>query len=254
MHVRKILFALLAIFLIGCAAETTVVRVTPQEPAQPQQPSAPAQNATAQQPVQPSQPSQPSGPSNKDLYLKDVLISTLYPDPGESFEVSPDIHNRGTEKIDKFDYTINIMKDGNIVKTDTIIYSGGLDVGEKTRPDHVYSFKDEGAYKVEVSVDAFNSINEFDETNNEITKTISINKPSNYTSKVQDSASMGTCTDSDGGKVYGQKGTCQDGASYLAPFADFCDTPSKLVELYCSNNRCQQEQRTCQCVSGICIS
>ena len=60
-----------------------------------------------------------------------------------------------------------------------------------------------------------------------------------------------TCTDSDGGKNYYQKGTVTvDGTSYT----DYCLDENRLIEYYCSNNQMRFDTYACSygCENGAC--
>jgi hypothetical protein len=81
----------------------------------------------------------------------------------------------------------------------------------------------------------------------------SITASSELKLNVQESeAPSGTCTDTDNGKVYTLKGTCTDNAAYSAGFHDFCSSNTKLVEMYCKEGQCVQEEHSCVCVEGAC--
>jgi hypothetical protein len=65
------------------------------------------------------------------------------------------------------------------------------------------------------------------------------------------------CTDSDGGKNYLVKGTCNNGTSIS--YADYCTYSSQLVEYYCAGSNCLSEIKYCPslgsyyCNDGRCI-
>ncbi len=201
--------------------------------------------------------------SNKDLKLKSIMASTVYPKQYEDFEISFTVENPGKEKIDKFEYSLKITKQG--VSGETLAKSSfeesteAIPAGGKIKIRKEYSLSDLGAYSIEIKLDPDNKIKEKDEANNKAVADITVIKPTGSTANNSDNEGpapkpSGTCVDTDGGKVYTKKGKCTDQGMYIAGFNDFCTSDTKIIELYCKEGECVQEEHSCVCEEGACSS
>ncbi|MCG2686811.1 hypothetical protein L6278_01575 [Candidatus Parcubacteria bacterium] len=107
-----------------------------------------------------------------------------------------------------------------------------------------------GENKIKISVDDDNFVNESNENNNTLTKTINITQEPTL-----------TCTDTDGGKDYYKKGTA-NGVAYwgqslpASDLADNCSSSIKVNEMWCdSDGYVHQESYDCPygCANDACI-
>jgi len=186
----------------------------------------------------------------KDLALANVLISTLYPKSNEPFEIKMTVLNNGSEEISNFEYSVEIYKEGNIVKQDRQTYEAKLDKNTSIKITRQYILKEGGDYTIKILVDPSNVIEEFDEKNNEKTIEISVSQ-SNITVSVTTNQT-GLCSDSDGGKNYKIKGTCS--GKNAINVVDGC-IDSTLLEWYCDKyDNCQQVEYRCVCKEGACLT
>lgn len=201
--------------------------------------------------------------SNKDLKLRSILSSTMYPKQYVDFEISFNAENPGKEKIDKFEYSIKITKQGvsgeTIIKSDSEESTESIPAGGKIKIRKEYSLSDIGTYSIEVNLDPNNKIKEKDETNNRAVTDVTVVKQTG--SATNTSANelpapkpSGNCVDTDGGKIYTKKGKCTDQGSYIAGLNDFCISATKIIELYCKEGECVQEEHNCVCAEGACSS
>lgn len=240
-----------ALLFVACAKETKVVKVE-EKPAG----EMPAINETqAENATQPTTGQQPSQPSDNDLSIDKLLLSTVYPDVGETFEVKVTIANNGRKDIVNFEYSIEIYKGSDIVKQDRQTYSGTINKSASIKITREYSLAEIGSYEVIAKIDPSNAIAEFDEANNEKSATLTVTATSNVTQVTNktSTSTSGLCTDSDGGKTYNVKGTCA--GKNAAGLIDVCIESTLLWEWYCdAYDNCQHIERTCRCKEGICIS
>jgi len=113
--------------------------------------------------------------SDYDLAIDKVLISTLYPDVGERFEIKLYVKNEGTEKFETFNYRIKITTEaGSSVESDSQTYPSNLVTGDTVKITKDYSIDSAGTYKINIKLDPNNNISEKDESNNEYEKTVVI--------------------------------------------------------------------------------
>ncbi len=253
------------LILTGC--QKTKVISAKEIPKETEKPAAPAQpnttvstkNASTAKNVsaeaKPAVTATADSSSKKDLNLAGVLADTIYPKSNEIFEVTLTVENAGLEKIDSFEYLVNIMKDGVLQKFDRGERNEGLVAGGKVKLRSEFSLSSAGKYTIEASVDPSNAVKEFDESNNGKTTTITIVAPSAETTQENEApapAPSGTCTDTDNGKIYTLKGKCTDSGAYSAGFNDFCISATRLVEMYCKSGECVQEEHACSCSEGKC--
>src|SRR3989338_2243093 len=264
---KKILFLIIfLVFIAGCAEEgVKVVKVTPGEEARTitpspepnQTPSAPATTPAATTNTTSNATSAPvaQGTSTKaDLEITNFFLSSLNAGQNEAFEIKFKIKNAGSAEISNFEYSVKIMKGNNVVKTDIYNYTQVLGVGTTTdRMELSYFLSDTGSYDIIVKLDPFNAFAEPKETNNEGKQKINIVEGNKTTTGSATNTSSGSCTDSDGGKVYNTKGSCSD--SVVSNMQDICIDVNELWEVYCdSDSRCAfEKEHTCYCQEGKCV-
>ncbi len=256
------LVLVLTLLLTGCSRGTTVIsaKEIPNKTAEAEKPVPAQPNAVVNTTKNISAEKKPAAPaaadssSKKDLKLVNILASTIYPQPNELFDVTANVQNPGQEKIDSFEYLINIMKGGALEKTQRG-EGGELPAGGKIKIKNEFSLSSKGEYVIEVILDPGNKVKEFNEANNNNTFTINVVAPSNTTTHANEVAapvSSGACTDTDGGLIYTAKGKCTDQGAYSAGFNDFCSSSTELVEMYCKNGVCAQTNHYCSCSEGAC--
>ncbi len=222
------------------------------------QSTAPASNATA--------PAGQGTPTKADLAVSNFLMSTIYPLPGEDFDVSFKIKNVGTESIKNFAYNIKIMKGNDVIKSEDYPYNTTIDAGGLTsKIGNTYNLN-EGIYALTLTLDSGNAFKEPDESNNIKKQTfsaqqvISSNESSTAThsssnssrnSSSSNSSSNSGCTDTDGGANYNVKGICTD--RFGQNIGDICLDVNKLWEWSCVSGRCVYAEHTCSCLEGKCV-
>jgi hypothetical protein len=249
----------LTLLFTSCDKGTKVISANeiPNKTAEAQKPAASAQNTATNVSAKntPAASAASDSSSKKDLKLATILTSTLYPKTNEIFEVTATVENAGLEKIDSFEYLINIMKGGALEKTQRGERSEGAIVGGKVKIRNEFSLSSTGEYVVEVIIDPSNKVKEFDETNNQNTATFNVMAPSTTTTQENEAPApkpSGTCTDTDNGKIYTVKGKCTDQVAYIAGFNDFCTSDGELIEMYCKDGECVQDTHNCLCAEGAC--
>lgn len=188
--------------------------------------------------------------AKKDLELKSVLASTIYPEVDELFDLTIKIKNTGTEDIASFDYLIKISKGAVLEKSQYETYDEALPAGEDIRIKKEYYLSETDTYSIEIRIDPGDLIEEKSETNNEETIDITVVEPSGDSGPEPEPSD--SCTDTDNGKAYSTKGKCTDQMTYSAGFNDFCLSSTMLMEMYCKDGRCEQEKHACSCVEGAC--
>ena len=266
---RLFVFLILLVFIAGCAEQgVKVVKVGQGETPQTTAPAVPVQNA--QQNQTPAANNTPAAPVNQgastkaDLGVTGYYLSILNAEPNEDFEVKFKITNSGTAAISNFEYSVKIMKGNDVIKSDVYNYSQELAAGASSeRIVLTYYMSDTGSYDVIVKLDPFNAYAEPNENNNEGKQKLNVIIPISGNSSTvntitrtnRTSNSSGTsdgCTDTDGGKVYGIRGTCTD--SYGTKISDVCTEVNQIWEWYCSEGRCANDIHTCTCNEdlGIC--
>ncbi len=251
---KKIIFLFLVLLLlfVACAKEARIVKVEEKSAEMPTN-ETPIQNQTeAAQEI-------PAQPSDNDMAIDKLLLSTMYPDIGETFEIKVTIANNGKREISNFEYSIEIYKDSNIVKQDRESYNGTINKSASVKITREHSLSEIGSYELIVRVDPSNAIAEFDEANNQKTATLTVTAPSNATQTTTTTStstankSSGLCSDSDGGKTYNVKGTCS--GKNAAGLIDVCIESTLLWEWYCdAYDNCQYVERTCRCDEGVCMA
>lgn len=248
----------LILTLTGCEKQTQVISVeeaTAEEAAAAEETpqETPSSNETEEEPAEP----QSDLTSKKDLRVKSIILSTIYPNPGESFEATITVENTGTEDITSFEYLINVYKGAVLEKSTRQDYAAKLGAGSAAKIRQDYFFPDMGDYVLEVKLDPSNNIKEKDESDNMKTADFSVIAQTSSSSgsdadEGPSPAPSGSCSDTDGGKAYSTKGKCTDQVMYIAGFSDFCLSSTKLVEMYCKEGECVQEEHMCSCVEGAC--
>lgn len=288
MRLKIIIILISMIFLLGCVdegvkvvkvdgdAETDDINESPEENISQsgnEEQTNETQNETSSENQDNSEndDSDDSGESvetGADLTITNFFLSTIYPEPGEDFEISFKIKNAGSEDIEDFEYSIKFMEGEDVKDVDYYDYDEKLESGSSSeRITKTFSLS-EGQYELFVSMDPMNEYEEEDEDNNVEEQSFSVQNtgsssgsdaytnPSSSSSDGEDSEddsdnTESTCYDSDDGTEYGVKGTCTDDMGNNVD--DICIENNELWEWYCRDNRCQHETHTCYCQEGKCI-
>ena len=258
---RWLALATLSLFLLlfaACAREPTRV-VTMREPVSP--------NITAIEEEVSAAPTAPENISNvtpapvaeaaqatrADLELSSLYLSTIYPTPGESFEINLKITNTGSEQIAAFSLIIKIERNGQLIKSDFIDYTAPLAPGASVKLSKQYSLAETGSYRATVKLDPDGKLAEPNELNNIGEQMIVVRQPAGTTTTAQ-AQPAGPCSDSDGGKVYTLKGNCI-ASNTPAGMTDLCLDSTTLWEWFCTGQgECASEQKQCVCSEGACVS
>jgi PGF-pre-PGF domain-containing protein len=106
--------------------------------------------------------------SSPDLTVNDVGWNPSSPTEGDDVSFSVDIENQGD--ADATDFGVEIAVAGDVLRTDSI----DLTAGNSTTVTVSSWSSIEGSYNVTAQVDDSNAVNESDETNNQYSRTISV--------------------------------------------------------------------------------
>ncbi|MFO8016700.1 MAG: CARDB domain-containing protein [Candidatus Woesearchaeota archaeon] len=255
------LVLLLAIGIIGCSEESTVI--SPQSEDGSGDESGSAEDAGSQSADEGGEDDLSEDKNQGiDLHLKKISWSTIYPGSGEEVEVKLIIDNTGEKPVESFDYKIKITKDGTLWEEETKTYSKSLSPGSTVKIEEEYVFTGAGEYEVEGHIDPENKLNEAERLNNvqltdhKATVREGSGTGSESTSSASsDSSSEGDCVDTDGGIDESVKGQCDDGVTTFG-INDYCSDSTTLVEFSCGDdNECLTQEITCDqgCHEGTCI-
>jgi hypothetical protein len=198
--------------------------------------------------------------SRPDLEIDTLFWNTLFPDAGESSELTIKVINTGNGSISGFNYKVTLFKGLDIWREDNHESNATIASGETAREKKTLTFYEEGKYKAEVYLDWDNSIKEQNELNNyKATPEITVSDASEQEDEEEteeDILGDNKCVDSDDGVNYQVKGRCVDDGPFILGMSDYCENNRELIELYCTNTtqRCRfAEPYECYCRNGACV-
>jgi hypothetical protein len=197
-----------------------------------------------------------------DLEIDTLFWNTLFPDSGQSSELTIKVINTGEDTVEGFNYQITLFKGLDIWREENHESNDTIAPGETTRVKETFTFYEAGKFKAEVYLDWDNSIKEQNELNNykstpEITVAEGSEQPSEDEPE-EGEVDLGDnkCVDSDDGVNYQIRGSCVDDGPFILGMSDYCENNRQLIELYCTNTtqRCRfAEPYECYCKNGACV-
>lgn len=176
------------------------------------------------------------------IEITSMFWSTISPKTGSENELTIEFKNTGDKSVPEFTYILKLYIDDDLESNKEYTYDDLLASGQEVKEEHSFDIDKAGKYKAEVYIKG-------DEDNTQTAKATGIENEEDDTD--DDEETSGSCSDSDGGSKFSERGSCKDGTD---TYTDECPRDNLLIEYYCAeDDTCKSMVNTCTCIGGKCI-